>query len=42
MVRRLRGLLTQLRQGEVTADVLQRNLRYAADVLEAVFIDETK
>lgn len=39
---RLRGLLLQLRTGEVSADVLQKNLRYAADVLEAVYIDETK
>lgn len=41
-VRRLRGLLQQLQRGEISADVLQKNLLYAAKVLEAVFIDETK
>ncbi|RZF34677.1 hypothetical protein LSTR_LSTR002759 [Laodelphax striatellus] len=39
---RLRCLLKQLRGGEISADVLQKNLEYAAKVLEAVFIDETK
>ncbi|RZF36251.1 hypothetical protein LSTR_LSTR014647, partial [Laodelphax striatellus] len=38
----LRCLLKQLRGGEISADVLQKNLEYAAKVLEAVFIDETK
>ncbi|KAK7573441.1 hypothetical protein V9T40_010632 [Parthenolecanium corni] len=38
---RLRCLLRQLQKGEVSATLLQRNLRYAAKVLEAVFIDET-
>ncbi|XP_072158363.1 dual specificity calcium/calmodulin-dependent 3',5'-cyclic nucleotide phosphodiesterase 1A isoform X5 [Bemisia tabaci] len=39
---RLRCLLRQLQKGEICADVLQKNLAYAAKVLEAVFIDETK
>ncbi|XP_043271075.1 calcium/calmodulin-dependent 3',5'-cyclic nucleotide phosphodiesterase 1A-like isoform X8 [Venturia canescens] len=39
---RLRCLLRQLEHGEISADLLQRNLHYAARVLEAVFIDETK
>ncbi|XP_044744067.1 calcium/calmodulin-dependent 3',5'-cyclic nucleotide phosphodiesterase 1-like isoform X3 [Chrysoperla carnea] len=39
---RLRCLLRQLQCGEISADLLQRNLHYAARVLEAVFIDETK
>ncbi|XP_011163460.1 calcium/calmodulin-dependent 3',5'-cyclic nucleotide phosphodiesterase 1 isoform X4 [Solenopsis invicta] len=39
---RLRCLLRQLQHGEISADLLQRNLHYAARVLEAVFIDETK
>ncbi|KAG8278233.1 Calcium/calmodulin-dependent 3',5'-cyclic nucleotide phosphodiesterase 1C [Homalodisca vitripennis] len=39
---RLRCLLKQLERGEISADVLQKNLQYAARVLEAVFIDETK
>ncbi|XP_058808061.1 dual specificity calcium/calmodulin-dependent 3',5'-cyclic nucleotide phosphodiesterase 1A-like isoform X5 [Phymastichus coffea] len=39
---RLRCLLRKLEHGEISADLLQRNLRYAARVLEAVFIDETK
>ncbi|XP_024937455.1 calcium/calmodulin-dependent 3',5'-cyclic nucleotide phosphodiesterase 1 isoform X2 [Cephus cinctus] len=39
---RLRCLLRQLQRGEISAELLQRNLHYAARVLEAVFIDETK
>ncbi|XP_015183306.1 PREDICTED: calcium/calmodulin-dependent 3',5'-cyclic nucleotide phosphodiesterase 1A-like isoform X3 [Polistes dominula] len=39
---RLRCLLRQLQHGEISAELLQRNLQYAARVLEAVFIDETK
>uniref|UniRef100_A0A8D8WN06 Phosphodiesterase n=1 Tax=Cacopsylla melanoneura TaxID=428564 RepID=A0A8D8WN06_9HEMI len=39
---RLRCLLRQLKKGEISADLLQRNLHFAAKVLEAVFIDETK
>ena len=39
---RLRSLLRKLQHGEISADLLQRNLHYAARVLEAVFIDETK
>lgn len=41
-VRRLRCLLRKLEHGEISAELLQRNLQYAARVLEAVFIDETK
>ncbi|XP_050084057.1 dual specificity calcium/calmodulin-dependent 3',5'-cyclic nucleotide phosphodiesterase 1-like isoform X2 [Anopheles aquasalis] len=39
---RLRCLLRQLQRGEISAELLQKNLHYAARVLEAVFIDETK
>lgn len=39
---RLRCLLRQLQKGEISADLLQKNLKFAARVLEAVFIDETK
>ncbi|XP_073821040.1 phosphodiesterase 1c isoform X4 [Musca autumnalis] len=39
---RLRYLLRMLSTGEISADVLQKNLHYAARVLEAVFIDESK
>lgn len=39
---RLRCLLRQLQHGEIPAELLQRNLHYAARVLEAVLIDETK
>ncbi|XP_055915878.1 dual specificity calcium/calmodulin-dependent 3',5'-cyclic nucleotide phosphodiesterase 1 isoform X3 [Eupeodes corollae] len=39
---RLRCLLRLLQTGEISAEVLQKNLHYAARVLEAVFIDETK
>ncbi|XP_055710282.1 dual specificity calcium/calmodulin-dependent 3',5'-cyclic nucleotide phosphodiesterase 1-like isoform X2 [Phlebotomus papatasi] len=38
---RLRSLLRQLQRGEISAEILQKNLHYAARVLEAVFIDET-
>ncbi|KAG6801740.1 hypothetical protein HZU73_02972 [Apis mellifera caucasica] len=38
---RLRCLLRQLQHGEISAELLQRNLHYAARVLEAVFLDET-
>ncbi|XP_076748565.1 dual specificity calcium/calmodulin-dependent 3',5'-cyclic nucleotide phosphodiesterase 1 isoform X1 [Xylocopa sonorina] len=39
---RLRCLLRQLQHGEISAELLQQNLHYAARVLEAVFLDETK
>lgn len=39
---RLRCLLKQLHRGEVPVELLRRNLQYAARVLEAVYIDETK
>ncbi|XP_026488713.2 dual specificity calcium/calmodulin-dependent 3',5'-cyclic nucleotide phosphodiesterase 1 isoform X6 [Vanessa tameamea] len=39
---RLRYLLRQLNRGEIPAETLQKNLQYAAKVLEAVYIDETK
>ncbi|XP_048508996.1 dual specificity calcium/calmodulin-dependent 3',5'-cyclic nucleotide phosphodiesterase 1 isoform X7 [Athalia rosae] len=39
---RLRCLLKQLQHGEISAELLQLNLHYAARVLEAVFIDETR
>ncbi|CAH0726160.1 unnamed protein product, partial [Brenthis ino] len=39
---RLRYLLRQLNRGEIPAETLQKNLHYAARVLEAVYIDETK
>ncbi|XP_061385871.1 dual specificity calcium/calmodulin-dependent 3',5'-cyclic nucleotide phosphodiesterase 1 isoform X1 [Danaus plexippus] len=39
---RLRYLLRQLNKGEIPAETLQKNLQYAAKVLEAVYIDETK
>ncbi|KAM7353265.1 phosphodiesterase 1c isoform 5-T6 [Cochliomyia hominivorax] len=39
---RLRSLLRMLNTGEIQADVLQKNLHYAARVLEAVFLDESK
>ncbi|KAJ6650160.1 Calcium/calmodulin-dependent 3',5'-cyclic nucleotide phosphodiesterase 1A [Pseudolycoriella hygida] len=38
---KLRCLLQQLQHGEISADTLQKNLHYAARVLEAVLIDET-
>ncbi|KAL6955092.1 Calcium/calmodulin-dependent 3',5'-cyclic nucleotide phosphodiesterase 1C, partial [Sarracenia purpurea var. burkii] len=40
-INRLRCLLRQLQKGEISAELLQKNLRYAAKVLEAVFVDET-
>jgi len=42
LISRLRCLLRQLQRGEISAELLQKNLHYAARVLEAVFIDETK
>lgn len=42
LVHRLRYLLRQLNRGEIPAETLQKNLQYAAKVLEAVYIDETK
>ncbi|XP_050670508.1 dual specificity calcium/calmodulin-dependent 3',5'-cyclic nucleotide phosphodiesterase 1 [Leptidea sinapis] len=39
---RLRYLLRQLNRGEIAVETLQNNLQYAAKVLEAVYIDETK
>lgn len=41
-IRSLRCLLRQLQCGEISAETLQKNLHYAARVLEAVFIDESK
>ncbi|XP_054083716.1 dual specificity calcium/calmodulin-dependent 3',5'-cyclic nucleotide phosphodiesterase 1 isoform X3 [Zeugodacus cucurbitae] len=38
---RLRCLLHLLNTGDISNDVLQRNLHYAARVLEAVFLDES-
>lgn len=37
---RLRCLLHHLKKGEIPADVLQKNLFFAAKVLETAFIDE--
>lgn len=31
-----------MNNGEISAEVLQKNLHYAARVLEAVFLDESK
>ncbi|XP_037958873.1 calcium/calmodulin-dependent 3',5'-cyclic nucleotide phosphodiesterase 1A [Teleopsis dalmanni] len=39
---RLRCLLRLLNTGQISNEVLQRNLHYAARVLEAVFLDEAK
>ncbi|KAJ0182093.1 hypothetical protein K1T71_002815 [Dendrolimus kikuchii] len=39
---RLRYLLRQINRGEISAETLQKNLQYAAKVLEAVYLDETK
>lgn len=39
---RLRCLLKLLQRGDVSAEILQKNLHYAARVLEALYIDETK
>ncbi|XP_044012728.1 calcium/calmodulin-dependent 3',5'-cyclic nucleotide phosphodiesterase 1-like isoform X2 [Aphidius gifuensis] len=39
---RLRCLLRHLQRGEVSADTLQRNLHFAARVLEVVLSDKTK
>ncbi|XP_053957620.1 dual specificity calcium/calmodulin-dependent 3',5'-cyclic nucleotide phosphodiesterase 1-like [Anastrepha ludens] len=39
---RLRCLLHLINTGEISNDILQRNLHYAARVLEAVFLDESK
>lgn len=39
---RLRCILKLLQRGDVSAEVLQKNLHYAARVLEALYIDETK
>ncbi|XP_054744805.1 dual specificity calcium/calmodulin-dependent 3',5'-cyclic nucleotide phosphodiesterase 1, partial [Anastrepha obliqua] len=38
---RLRCLLHLINTGEISNDILQRNLHYAARVLEAVFLDES-
>uniref|UniRef100_A0A8C9VLJ4 Phosphodiesterase n=1 Tax=Scleropages formosus TaxID=113540 RepID=A0A8C9VLJ4_SCLFO len=40
--RRLRCLLKQLERGEVNVPDLKKNIEYAASVLEAVYIDETR
>lgn len=39
---RLRCILKLLQRGDVSAEILQKNLHYAARVLEALYIDETK
>ncbi|XP_038206237.1 calcium/calmodulin-dependent 3',5'-cyclic nucleotide phosphodiesterase 1 isoform X2 [Zerene cesonia] len=39
---RLRYLLRQINRGEIPVEILQKNIQYAAKVLEAVYIDETK
>ncbi|XP_018584472.1 calcium/calmodulin-dependent 3',5'-cyclic nucleotide phosphodiesterase 1A isoform X5 [Scleropages formosus] len=39
---RLRCLLKQLERGEVNVPDLKKNIEYAASVLEAVYIDETR
>ncbi|XP_027562840.1 calcium/calmodulin-dependent 3',5'-cyclic nucleotide phosphodiesterase 1B-like, partial [Neopelma chrysocephalum] len=39
---RLRYLVKQLDSGEVNVEELKRNLEYAASLLEAVYIDETR
>ncbi|XP_045513180.1 calcium/calmodulin-dependent 3',5'-cyclic nucleotide phosphodiesterase 1 isoform X2 [Pieris brassicae] len=39
---RLRYLLRQINRGEIPVETLQKNIQYAAKVLEAVYIDETK
>ncbi|XP_066902367.1 dual specificity calcium/calmodulin-dependent 3',5'-cyclic nucleotide phosphodiesterase 1 isoform X2 [Halyomorpha halys] len=39
---RLRALLRQLQHGEISADLLSKNLMFAVKVLETVYIDETK
>lgn len=40
--RRLRYMVKQLETGEVNVEELKRNLEYAASLLEAVYIDETR
>ena len=39
---RLRVLLRKLRQGEIPAAALQKNLQYAADVLETGILEDIK
>ncbi|XP_031624913.1 calcium/calmodulin-dependent 3',5'-cyclic nucleotide phosphodiesterase 1A-like isoform X3 [Contarinia nasturtii] len=39
---RLRCILKLLQRGDVSVEILQKNLHYAARVLEALYIDETK
>lgn len=39
---RLRCLVKQLERGEVNVVDLKKNIEYAASVLEAVYIDETR
>lgn len=39
---RLRALLRQLQHGEISAELLSKNLMFAVKVLETVYIDETK
>ena len=39
---RLRHLLRKIQKEEVSKDDLQKNLEYAAQVLETVYIDETR
>ncbi|XP_050714060.1 dual specificity calcium/calmodulin-dependent 3',5'-cyclic nucleotide phosphodiesterase 1A-like isoform X3 [Eriocheir sinensis] len=39
---RLRALLRHLQEGEVAVGVLQKNLQFAADVLDTLYVEETK
>lgn len=39
---RLRCLVKQLERGEINVSDLKKNIEYAASVLEAVYIDETR
>ena len=39
---RLRCLVKQLEKGDVNVIDLKKNIEYAASVLEAVYIDETR
>lgn len=39
---RLRCLVKQLEKGDVNVVDLKKNIEYAASVLEAVYIDETR
>lgn len=39
---RLRCLVKQLEKGDINVSDLKNNIEYAASVLEAVYIDETR